>query len=203
MRRNLIFLILILVVMAGCQHRVNVALRPDFDATIQPGIELSNVESAIQFFKGEFADKRPDPSSLAKFKQPMHTYTLYEERPVDEALFEGLEVLITTSGHRWSNSEQGNVKVNVEFINLTAARVAGFIKVGATSGIQIKVDFLDAKTGDTIYTNVFSGTDKRSRALIGVMGMVKDSIDGSIVNCIQSVGDDADLSRALKKFLEK
>jgi len=203
MRRNLIFLILILVVMAGCQHKVNVALRPDFDATFQPGNELSNVEPAIQFFKGEFADKRPDPSSLAKFKQGPHSYTLYEERSVDETLFEGLEVLIETSGHKWSNTEEGEVKVDIEFINLTAARAAGLLKVGATSGIQIKIDFLDAKTGDTIYTNIFSGTDKRSRALIGVMGMVKNSIDGSIVNCIQSVGDDADLSSALKKFLEK
>jgi len=203
MRRNLIFLILILVVLAGCTHKVNVALRPDFDATLQPGNELSKVEPAIQFFKGKFTDKRPDLSSLAHFKQGWHSYTLYEERSVDELLFEGLEVLITTSGHQWSNTEEGEVKVNIEFINLTAARAAGFIKVGATSGIQIKIDFLDAKTGDVIYTNIFSGTDERDRALIGVMGMVKDSIDSSIVNCIQGVGDDADLSSALKKFLEK
>lgn len=203
MRRNLIFLILILVVLAGCTHTVNVALRPNFGATLQPGNELSNVEPAIQFFKGEFADKRPDPSSLARFKQGLHSYTLYEERSVEEALFEGFGVLIETSGHKWSSTEEGEVKVNIEFINLTAARAAGLIEVSATSGIQIKVDFLDAKTGDMIYTNIFSGADNRKQALIGLMGMVKDSIDWSIVKCIQSVGDDAGLSSALKKFLEK
>jgi len=203
MRRNLIFLILILVVLAGCTHSVNVTLRPDFDATIQPGNELSKLEPAIQFFKGEFTDKRPEPSKLAHFKQRWHSYTLHEERSVDEALFEGLEVLITTSGHQWSNTEEGKVKVNVVFINLTAARVARFINVGATSGIQIKIDFLDTKTGDVIYTNIYSGTDEREQALIGLMGMVKNSIDASIVNCIQSVGDDISLSSALKKFLEK
>jgi len=200
MRRSVIFLLLILAVLAGCTHKVNVALRPDYDATLQPGNELSKVKPAIQFFKGEFADKRSDPSKLTGFKQAMHTYNLYEERPVEEAIFEGLEVLITTSGHQWSKTEEGEVKTNLQFINCQADLNTSLLSiVSATSGVQIKLDFVDAKTGDVIYTNIYSGNDERS-LFIGYIGMMKKSIDASIINCIQSVGDDADLARALMKF---
>jgi hypothetical protein len=119
---------------------------------------------------------------------------------VADALYEGLNAAVTASGHKWSDPPYGDVKVNISFLSLQAARNAGFVMVGATSAIQIKVDFIDAKKSEPIYTNIYSGNDERNQAMIGLMGMVKDSIDASIIRCIQSIVDDADLAKALKKF---
>jgi uncharacterized lipoprotein YajG len=201
MRKNLVFLFLILIILTGCTHNVNVALRPAYSAILQPGNELSKLTPETTFFKGEFSDSRPDPSKLASFKQGVHTFDLREGRLVDDVFYEGLEVLITTSGHLWSNTGDGDVKINLQFVNCQAVRNTGLIMVGATSGIQIKLDFIDAKTGDMIYSSIYNGSDERSQALIGFMDMVKASIDTSIIRCIQSVGNDASLVAAIKKFL--
>jgi uncharacterized lipoprotein YajG len=199
-KKILVISVAALVLSVGCTHNVNIALRPDFKATIQAGNELVKVKPALQFFKGDFLDKRSDPTLLASFKQGMHSFELREERPVADALFEGLLVALTASGHTWNAGKEGEVKVNVTFINLQAARNAGFVKVGATSAVQIKVDFVDAKTGTIIYSNVYSGTDKRDQALVGFMGMVRSSIDASLSHCVQSVTDDAELAKALQKM---
>ena len=199
MKKKLVLLVVMLSVLGACTHRVDVALRPDFKAKLQQGHELPKVTPALQFFKGDYADKRTDPTMLAQFKQPMHTYNLFEERPMADALYEGLGAAIGGSGHQWNEGKDGDVKVNATFVNLQAARNAGFIMVGATSSIQIKLDFIDAKTGDTLYTNIYSGNDKREQAMIGLMGMVKASIDASLVNCVQGVVDDAELAKALQK----
>jgi uncharacterized lipoprotein YajG len=189
-----------LVFVSACARSVNVALLPDFKAEIQKGNELSKVTPALRFFKGGFTDKRQDVTVLTRFKQGTITYNLHEERPMADVLFEGLLVALTASNHKWDDGTVGEVKVNVTFINLQAVRNAGFIKVGATSSIQIKVDFVDAKAGTLIFSNVYSGTDERDQAMFGTMGMVKSSIDASIVRCIQSVTDDAELAAALGKL---
>jgi uncharacterized lipoprotein YajG len=200
MRKKVFALALVLVFVAACTHRVDIAMRPDFKTQLQKGHELPNVPPGIVFFKGDFTDKRTDLTKLASFKQGMHSYELFEERPVADALYEGLNAAVTASGHKWSDTPYGDVKVNVSFLSLQAARNAGFVMVGATSAIQIKVDFIDPKKGESIYTNIYSGNDERNQAMIGLMGMVKDSIDASIIRCIQSIVDDADLAKALKKF---
>ena len=189
----------VMALMAACTHRVDVALRPDFKAGLTPGRELSRVAPAMTFSRGEFTDRRPNPSQLATFKQQMHTYNLYEERPIADALYEGLKTAITASNHTWSDSIPGNVKVNLTFINLQAARNSGMVSVGATSSVQVKADFLNARTGELIYSNIYTGSDERSKALVGLMGMVKDSIDASILRCVQSIVDDAALASALGK----
>ena len=190
----------VMTLMVACTHRVDVALRPNFAAEIKPGRELSKITPALTFSRGEFADKRPNPTQLAQFKQQMHTYNLYEERPIADALYEGLRTAITASNHVWTDSLSGNVKVNLTFINLQAARNSGMVSVGATSSIQVKADFVNAKTGEVIYSNIYTGSDERSKAMIGLMGMVKDSIDASILRCVQSIVDDQGLANALGRI---
>ena len=51
-----------------------------------------------------------------------------------------------------------------------------------------------------LYTNIYSGTDKRDQAMIGMMGMLKDSIDAALIRCMQSVVDDGELVKALGKI---
>lgn len=197
-RRTLFTGLLVILLLASCSHTVNVALRPDFN-NLYTENELSKVQPSMKFGEGAFTDKRADASKLATFKQGIHTYNLYGERPEDEALFEGLDALMTSSGHEWVGKETGDVKINIQLLSFQASRNAGFVKVGATSSIQIKLDFIDAQTDEMLYSQVYNGTDERDQALVGLMGMVKESIDASIIDCIQGVGDDADLARALKK----
>jgi len=183
----------------GCVHNVNVALRPDYGAGIRSGQALAMVTPGAVFYRGEFSDKRPDPTKLASFQQGVHTYNLTEERPMADALFEGLKAEFAASKQRWSETATGDVKVNLTFLSMSAARNAGFVKVGASATIQMKADFVNAKTGDVIYSNVYSGNDARDQAMIGLMGLVKSSIDAAILRCVQSVGDDAALAKALAK----
>lgn len=187
----------VMTLMAACTHRVDVALRPNFGAELKPGRELGKVVPAVMFSRGEFVDKRPNPTQLASFKQQTHTYNLYEERPIADALYEGLKAAVTASNHIWSDTTAGDVKVNLTFINLQAARNAGMVSVGATSSIQVKADFLNAKTGDVVYSNIYTGSDERSKAVVGLMSMVRASIDASIVRCVQSITDDQGLAKAL------
>jgi len=200
MRTKILILVLILLVIVACTHNVNVPLRPDYQQNIYPDNKLSKLEKKIKFSKGEFSDNRPDISRLASFKQQVHTYNLHEERPLDEAFFEGLYQLMTSSGHEWSDTEPGDVQINLSFLNCQAERNAGLVSVGANSSVQIKLDFIDTASDDLIYSQVYSGTDERSQAMIGLMGMVLKSIDASMIDCINSVGDDENLVRALQKL---
>jgi hypothetical protein len=188
----------LVIVLAACTHRVDVALRPNFAAELKPGRELARVTPPLTFVRGEFTDKRPNPTQLATFKQQVHTYNLYEERPIADALYEGLRAAVAASNQMWSDSTAGDVKVNLTFINLQAARNSGMVSVGATSSIQIKADFVNASTGNLIYSNIYTGSDERSKAVVGLMGMVKDSIDASILRCVQSLVDDPGLAKALE-----
>lgn len=202
MRHYIIMVFLFaLILIVGCTHTVDVPLLPDFNSNVYSDNELSNIKPAIKFVKGKFSDKRAEIGKLATFKQQVHTYNLYAERPIDEALFEGLAVLITLSDHKWIEKETGEVQIDLQLLSVQASRHAGFVNVGATSSIQIKLDFIDQKTDDIIYSQVYNGTDERQQALIGLMDLVIKSIDASIIDCINSVGDDESLARALKKFI--
>ncbi len=200
MKKQLLLVVVALVFIGACTHRVDIVLRPDFKAMLQKGNELTKVTPALQFFKGDYTDKRTDPKLLTTFQQGPDRYNLFGERPMADAIYEGLRAALTASGQTWNEGNEGEVKLNVTFVNLSAARSLRFFKVGAESTIQVMVDFVNGKTGDTIFTNIYSGTDKRHQALIGLMGMITDSIDASIVRCIQSVVDDAELVKALGKL---
>lgn len=199
MKKNLFFLFLILIISAGCTHNVDVALRPDYGTKIISGEGLSRVTPQITFARGEFIDARPNPNVLAEFKQGMHTYYIREERPVDEAFYEGLEILVTSSGHYWDNRGEGDIKIDLEFKTCSASRATGFVTVSAQSSVEIFLEFVDTETGEVIYSDYYKGSDQRSQAMIGLIGMVKYSIDASIVRCVQNVGNDRSLAKVLKE----
>jgi uncharacterized lipoprotein YajG len=190
--------IVLLLVLGNCTHKVTLDLQPNFSAKLEKQNALT-IQPAIKFFKGNFQDKRTDISKLATFKQQVHTYNLFAGRPIEDAIFEGLQQLFTGSGHEWGNDTTPEVRVNLQLLNVQASRNAGFVKVTAASSIQIKLDFVDAE-GKVIYSEVYNGKDDRGQALVGFMNMVKKSVDDSIINCINNVGKDEDLARALKKF---
>ena len=188
------------VTLTACTHTVRLALQPQFDPGLGPASTLAAARPAVHALAGQYADKRADTTMLASFKQGVHTYNLYGERPIRDALFDGLRALFVRAGHTWGDSAGARVRVDVELLNVQASRNAGLVSVGANSSIQMKVDFVEIPTGRTVYSEIYNGTDKRSQALVGFMGMVKGSLDQSIINCIKSIGDDAKLADALRQL---
>lgn len=192
-------LLLIIILFTGCTHIVNVPLIPDYEMYIVSSIELASIDPSLKFIKGDFDDKRADVSMYATFKQQVHTYNLFTERPVEEAIYDGLAVMLKKAGHSWSDIGDGQIKVNLQLLSTAASRNAGMISVGAISSIQIKLDFVNNNSGNLIYSQIYNGSDDRSQAMIGLMDMVKKSVEASIIDCINNVANDILLVQALKK----
>jgi len=198
---NRAFAILALGALAACTHHVDVELRPDYPTGVKESV-LTSVRPAVSFARGGYADKRGDTTMLATFKQGVHTYNLFGQRPASDALFEGVQILVERAGHTWVPGDSGQVRIDLQLLGMEANRNAGLFEVGASSKVQIKLDFVDRATGRLIYSDVYNGADQRSKALIGGMGMVKASLDGSIINCINQVGADSRLVDALRQWVQ-
>ncbi len=185
------------LLVAGCAHTVNVPLQPAFQTGIAKSSALESVRPPVPFGAGSYRDGRADTTKLAMFEQGPHKFTLYGMRPMRDVLFEGLGTLLTHAGHSWGDSLPPQVRVDATLLNMQAARNAGMIAVGASSSVQVKFDFTDARTHQLLYSGIYNGSDKRSQAMIGLMSMVNASIDQSILNCVNEVGKDEKLAAAL------
>lgn len=183
---------------AGCAHTVKVPLRPAFDGGVAESAVLASIRPALVVQPGRFTDSRGDTSKLAMFKQGVHTFNLYGERPMGDVLFEGLAVVFSRAGHTLGGSAEPQLRVDITLLSVQAARNAGMVAVGASSAVQIKLDFEDVRAGRPVYSGIYNGTDKRSRAMVGTMGMVNASIDQSILNCLNEVGKDDRLATTLR-----
>ena len=176
--------IISLFILIQCTHYVKVPLQPNYEENLIKENALSSVQPAIKFKKGKFTDKRADTSNLSTFKQQANTFILNAERPVDEAIFDGLKALLSGSGHEWSESDTTEVRIDMQLLSLHASRNAGMVTVTASSNIQIKLDFVSMKTDEIIYTGIYNGIDDRGQAMVGLMSMVIKSIDASIIDSI-------------------
>ncbi len=203
MRRALATLAVCLA--AACTHHVDVELRPDFPSGVWRDAVLGGVRPTLRFERGTFADKRADTTRLATFRQDIHTYNLFGKRPVADALFDGLKVLIERVGHAWVPGDTGQVRVDLQLLEIEAVRDAACTECShkdAWSSVRIKADFVDRTTGRLIYTHYYNGADHRSQALVGFMGMVRASLDASFITCINKVGADSGLVAALMQWAQ-
>lgn len=194
-----LILILTVAVLASCTHVETVPLDVNFDSGFSDANALTRVEPKTSFVKGQFEDKRSDTKLLASFKQQVHTFNLVADKPLDDVLFYGLSQLIEKSGHSIVQ-ENARIKMDVTVLNVQAARNAGMMMVGADSSIQLKLDFIDNKTGKLFYSQIYNGKDSRENAMLGLMSMVFDSINASIANCINQVGQDEAFANALRSL---
>jgi uncharacterized lipoprotein YajG len=198
MNRRPLILVAMLMLLAGCAHTVKVPLHPMLDTAAPQANALSSVRPALVVAQGRFTDSRTDTTMLAMFQQGPHTFNLYGDRPMSQVLNEGLQALFTRAGHKWVTGGDAQVRVDAQLLSMSAARNAGFVAVGASSAVQVKLDFFDVRQGKQVYTQVYNGSDKRSQAMIGLMSMVNSSINQSIVNCLEEVGRDEQLAAALR-----
>lgn len=184
-------------VLAGCTHNVNVALTPDYSNGLPRDNVLAAVRPALSFSRGQFSDRRADTTRLAHFKQGAQTYNLVAERRPQDALFDGVRAVLTQAGHSWADTGKADVRVDMQLLGLEASRNAGLVQVGASSRVQVRLDF-SGSDGRLLRSEVYNGTDERRQALVGLMGMVRESIDASIINCMTNVARDAQLVVALR-----
>lgn len=187
-----------LALLAGCAHTVRMPLQPSFESGVTESKALATVRPALRVGRGEFTDSRTDTTRLATFQQAIHTFNLYADRPMQDVLAEGLGVVLTRAGHTFPASAEPQVVVNTTLLSVQAARNAGMIAVGASSSVQVKLDFVEMPSRRLIHSGVYNGSDKRSQALVGLMGMVRASLDQSIINCMNEVGADEKLASALR-----
>ncbi|MBU4492112.1 MAG: hypothetical protein KKD69_06580 [Euryarchaeota archaeon] len=195
---RLLIAALALAVVTSCTHSIAVPLRPNYQEALRKDSAFAKLQPPLRFSKGTFADKRPDTTMLSSFKQQAHTFNLHAERPIDEAIFDGIKTMLTNSGHTWSESAPQDVRIDMQLVNVQASRNAGFFEVTASSSVQVKLDFIDASSGKSIYSDIYTGKDDRGRAMIGLMSMVIESIDASVIDLVNKVGNDERLAAALK-----
>jgi len=189
--------VILILFITGCTHTTRVLLTPDYPAGIFSAAELASLDKSVQFIKGDFEDKRADTSVYATFTQQIHTYQLIALMPVEDAIYHGISVMLKQAGHSLSDNNEGQIKINLQLLSSRASRNAGLVSVGATSSIQIKLDFIDSISDKLIYSQIYNGNDERSQAMIGLMDMVEKSIDASIIDCIYNVANDKLLTQAL------
>jgi uncharacterized lipoprotein YajG len=206
MKRIILILFMFLLSIGGCTYTVKAPLVPVFDTNNYLKNKLSTVKPAITFIQGNFTDKRTDSDILATYKRSYQTYKFYGERPIDEVLFEGLNVLMTSSGHEWADINDGEIKIDLELLRVQVSfHEPEFTLIAeASSNIHIKLDFIDPSTNDVIYTKIYQGTNASKGSIVYIDYYVTDfailSIDASIVDCINNVGEDESLAQALIKF---
>lgn len=199
MKKLSFLFILVIFLVTGCTHKVYLALKPDYSQQIFAPNALSEITPGIKFVRGDFEDRRDNQYTYATFRQQIHTYELYASRPIADAVFDGLAIMLEKSGHSMSDDGDGQIRVNLQLLASSAERVTGFVTVGANASIQIKLDFIDTGSGNSVYSQIYNGKDERAQGLVGLMDMVKKSVDASIANCVTEVSRDRSLAQALKK----
>ncbi len=172
-------------------QRVEVDLYPNFVEYSKKENALSMIQSTIAFSMGDFVDKRLDTTNLATYRRELNTYCVYAKRPVDATIFKGIKSLITLSGHEWVDKGPAEIQVNLRLLNAHADRTSTLGRY--SSGIQIRLDFVNTSTDEIIYSGTYKGIYNKGWTIV-------ESIETSIINCVNSIGMDKELAKILKKF---
>lgn len=201
MKRFVLMFIFLSFFAIGCAHNVNVSLQPIHENMPSSDNQLQKLGDKIVFSQGNFIDSRPDPSKLLVIKGGGHTFNYYENPRVEVVLYDELKNLVTSSGHQWDNVERSDVKIDITFIACNAESKTGWVFVGATSYLQFKLDFIDTKRNQMLYSNTYSNNGMYRQPMAGIpKRMVTNAVSSSISKCIDEVGEDRKLAEALAQM---
>jgi hypothetical protein len=201
MKKFMLILVLFGLFGVGCTHNWNVTLQPNYERVLSPENQLDKLERKLFFSQGVFVDNRSDTSSLVVVKAGGIKYKFHEKPPAEIVFYEELKYLMTSSGHKWQPVKESDVKIDLTFLACNAEVKTGWVFTGATSSLQFKLDFIDAKTDALIYSNTYSDNGMYRQPMAGLIkNMVMNAIHRSIIKCINDVGDDRRLADALAKM---
>jgi hypothetical protein len=198
MKKLILLFVLFGFLGVGCTHNWNVVLQPNYERVLSPDNQLTKLERKLVFGQGAFADNRSDTSSLVVVKKSGHTYKFHEKPSAEVVFYDELKYLMTSSGHKWLAVDESDVKIDLTFMACNAEAKTGWVFIGATSSLQLKLDFIDTKTNSLIYSSTYSGNGMYRQAMAGLWkNMAMNAIHRSIIKCINDVGDDRRLADAL------
>lgn len=201
MKKFMLIFVLFGLFGVGCTHNLNVTLQPHYEMVLSPKNQLAKLERKLVLSQGVFVDNRSDTSSLVVVKKSGHTYNFHEKPPAEVVFYEELKYLMTSSGHKWQAVDESDVKIDLTFMTCNAEAKTGWVFVGATSSLQLKLDFIDRKTDSLIYSSTYSDNGMYRQPMGGIVkNMVMNAIHRSIIKCINDVGDDRRLADALAEM---
>lgn len=197
MKKLAVFFVLISLILCSCSHVEKVTIKANPENIITKTV-LKEISPPLRFTRGKYEDKRADFSYLAKWSEGMNTWTLYEDTPIEDVIFDGLKTLFFNSGLAWVNKDSSEIIINVTLLGVVTIRTPKFFSEEINSGIQIKLDFIYAASGKQIYSNIYNGTNEDQGFII--MSDIEKSINESLINCINSVGMDKELKENLSNI---
>ncbi|MCL5991864.1 MAG: hypothetical protein M1419_07155 [Bacteroidetes bacterium] len=197
MKKFVILLLSISLILCSCSHVENVTIKADPEKIITKTV-IKEITPPLKFARGKYEDKRADFSYLAKWSEGMNTWTLYEETPIEDVIFDGLRTLFMHSGLAWVNKDSSEIIINVTLLGVVAIRTPKIFSEEIISSIQIKLDFVSSASGKQIYSNIYNGTNEDYGFII--MSDVEKSINESLINCINSIGLDKGLKENLSNI---
>lgn len=178
------------MILCSCSYVEKVTIKADPENIITKTV-LRDIKPPLKFTRGKYEDKRADFSYLAKWSEGMYTWTLYEETPIEDVIFDGLRTLFIHSGLAWVNNDTSDIIINVTLLGVVTTRNHIIFSDEIYSSIQIKLDLIYAASGKLIYSNIYNGTNEDNGFI--TISDVEKSINESLINCINSVGMDKEL----------
>ena len=199
MKRSLFpcFIIALAFAAWGCTHTEHILLEPDYSEMVNENTRL-NMLDTLSFAPGRFSERNTGHDWFISFDKSRNTFNIYLERPIGEVLFDGVAALVCQSGHIWSTTDSSSFLIRVRLVDASAAIEDRFLWIAAPAAIEIALDFVERKSGNIVYTQLYQGNAEQTR-FWGSLSFLGDSIGEAIVNCIREVGADEELVNALRE----
>lgn len=186
----------------GCSHRVEIGLDPPFGlatATRRLPRLLPTIRPPVAFQRGSFVDQRADTTMLTKWQWGYKTFRVYSTSPVSQSLFHGLKLLFEGAGHTWGDS--GAIRVDVQLLSVESEMSSGFTTVRGASRVRIKLELVDPRDGQLIYSGTYTGSDAEGYGVEAVVPVtrIRHAIEHAMVSCIQGVAVDSALAETVRR----
>jgi hypothetical protein len=183
--------------LAHCTHTYVMEVNPNFfREAYEVENEISTITPAIRFSKGDFVDIRENKEYPGTLEIGPHTYNLVTKNDFSDAFYDGLRVFLVDSNQLWVESEESDIEIAIELLKTESDFKRGFSVVRFESGISARLAFIDSQTDHLIYQETYDGSSQL-RTPAGHTSMVKRTANRAIVDCLNKMGMDKDLYKAL------
>lgn len=196
-KTTILILVLCTFLLSSCGARsYTVHLNPNaFQGNYIIANAISEITPIIKFSRGIYTDKRDDKKYFGTSKR----YNILTENEFSDAFYDGLEVFLSSSNQSWVNPEESYVRIDVELLETKSELIQGFWVIQFMSSLSTKIKFIDIETDKMIYQQTYDGFSN-IKTPVGHKSMFKSVINKSIVDCINKIGMDKELYKALIKM---
>ena len=104
-----------------------------------------------------------------------------------------MENVFTRSGHRWSDSQEADILIDIILHKMEAGERGIEILRTYTAQVDVQIGFVDGATEQVFFTNRYSGSSPTPFN-------VAERIQMALISCMDNVADDLKLARAIINF---